>query len=128
MDLDPSTDATLRDRLDTEPNIWLATVRPDGRPHLVAIWFVYVDGHLWVCTGASSVKVHNLAAEPRVTISLKEGNRSAIGEGTAHLEPAPFPTAVVDAFIAKFDWDTSAPDSAMGELALLRIDVHRWRQ
>src|SRR5665647_3679236 len=122
MDLDPTHDAALRDRLAAEPNIWLATVRVDGRPHLVAIWFVHVDGHVWVCTGASSVKVRNIATEPRVTLSLEDGNRSAIGEGTAHLEDAPFPTTVIEAFMAKFDWDISAPDTAMGELALVRID------
>jgi hypothetical protein len=126
--MDPATDPQLADRLATEPNIWLATVRPDGPPHLVAIWFVHVDGRIWVCTGASSVKVGNIAADPRTTFSLEDGNRSVIGEGTAHVSPMPYPTAVISAFVEKFDWDITSPDSAMGELALIRIDVDRWRQ
>ncbi len=39
-------------RVHTDKNIWLATVRPDGRPHLTPIWFVFHDAKFWVCTGA----------------------------------------------------------------------------
>ena len=30
------------ERLRTEANVWLATMRPDGRPHVSPIWFVWV--------------------------------------------------------------------------------------
>ncbi|MCP4418942.1 MAG: hypothetical protein GY805_20185 [Chloroflexi bacterium] len=32
--------AELEARLLTERNIWLATVRPSCRPHLIPIWFI----------------------------------------------------------------------------------------
>ena len=34
---------SLSSRLSREPTIWLATVRPDGRPHLVPLVFALVD-------------------------------------------------------------------------------------
>ena len=32
-------DARVRRFLETEPVVWMATVRPDGRPHIVPVWF-----------------------------------------------------------------------------------------
>lgn len=86
-----------------ERNIWLATTRPDGRPHLVPIWFVVVDGAWYIYTGAASVKARNLQAEPRCTWSLENGDSALVFEGTAR--PAAPSPAVAAAFRAKFDWD-----------------------
>ena len=32
------------ERLNRSQNFWLATARPDGRPHAMAVWAVWVDG------------------------------------------------------------------------------------
>ena len=121
--------AQLPQRLADETIIWLATVRPDGRPHLIAIWFVHVDGALWFATGARSVKIANIAANPRVNVSLESGMQSAVGEGTATVVPQPWPQAVLDAFVERFDWDISSGlDADVGEVALVRVDVERWRR
>lgn len=48
----------------------LATVRPDGRPHVVPIWFV-VDGEdLVFNTWYTSVKARNMAADSRVALTV----------------------------------------------------------
>lgn len=50
----------------------LATVRPDGRPHVVPVWFV-LDGDVVVLTvGAITVKSKNLLRDPRVTLCVDE--------------------------------------------------------
>ena len=36
--------ATIRDRLAEGGHTWLATVRPDGRPHVVPVGALWVDG------------------------------------------------------------------------------------
>lgn len=121
--------AELPRRLADETIIWLATTRPDGRPHLLAIWFVHVDDALWIATGADSVKITNLRANPAVSVSLESGMRSAVGEGSARIVTAPFPDAVVAAFVERFDWDiANGSDADMGALALVRIDIDRWRR
>jgi len=89
MNLDP--------RLQTERNIWLATTRPDGRPHLVPIWFVYEAGRFYICTQAQSVKARNLQSN------------SAVIEGRARaVQPS---TNVIRQFKEKFDWDISTDKS-----------------
>jgi hypothetical protein len=108
--------------IDDERNIWLATVRPDGRPHLAPVWFVLVDGHVWVGTGASSVKVRNLGANPRATLALEDTVDPFTAELLADVVEPPFPQAVVDAFAAKYGWDiTVEVDDDLGELVLLDL-------
>jgi PPOX class probable F420-dependent enzyme len=116
----------MRERLDSEKNLWFTTVRPDGRPHLVPIWFVHVDDDLWICTGARAVKVRNLEANPAVSIALESGDRPVVGEGRATLLRSDFPRPVVDAFVAKFDWDITEDDPGVGDVVLIRISVTRW--
>jgi len=116
-------------RLADHDTIWLATTRPDGRPHLIAIWFAHVDDALWFATAASSVKIANLRVEPRVNVSLESGSDPLVGEGRASIVPFPFPSAVVDAFHRRFDWDIAdGHDEEVGELALVRIVIDRWRR
>ncbi len=50
----------------------IATVRIDGSPHVVPIWF-YPDGdELVFTTGKESVKAKNMKRDPRVCISIDE--------------------------------------------------------
>lgn len=115
------------ERLATDRNLWLATVRPDGRPHLVPVWFTWVGGSFWVGTGARSVKVRNLAAEARATVSLEDGGAPVVAEVVSGEVPRPFPAQVVDAFTAKYGWDiTVDEDEDIGQVVLLRLEPVRW--
>lgn len=58
--------------LDTLRTAKLATVRPDGRPHVAPVWFD-LDGHALVfSTGERSVKGRNLIADPRLSICVDD--------------------------------------------------------
>lgn len=50
----------------------LATVREDGRPHVVPIWFVLDGDKLVFNTGESTVKAKNILRDPRVSISVDD--------------------------------------------------------
>ena len=72
----------------------LATVGPDGQPHLVAMWFGVVDGEIWFETKAKSQKAVNLRRDPRVTFLLEDGQtydtlRGVSFEGTAEIVEDP---------------------------------------
>lgn len=114
-------------RIDTDRNVWLATVRPDGRPHLTPIWYCFQDDRFWICTSADAVKTRNVLLNPRVSVSLEDGARPVVAEGTAAVRRRPYPASVTDAFIDKYDWDISRPDDPDGSFdALLEITVDRW--
>jgi PPOX class probable F420-dependent enzyme len=93
-----------KERLATAENIWLATVRQDATPHLVPIWFVWVQDRAYVCTAGSSVKVRNIKQNPHVTLSLEDASSPLVIEGDAGILDE-FPASVVEAFIKKYDWD-----------------------
>lgn len=50
----------------------LATVRPDGRPHVAPVWFTLEGDDLVFMTMASTVKGKNIQANRRVAISVDE--------------------------------------------------------
>lgn len=84
-------------------NVWVATVRPDGRPHLVPVWFVVADGKWYICTAPESVKARNLQKNPKIAVALEDGSDPHILEGEAR---AVKPRAeVVRLFKEKYDWD-----------------------
>jgi PPOX class probable F420-dependent enzyme len=115
------------ERLDAERNIWLVTVRPDGRPHVAPVWFVYVDDRIWIGTGATSVRVRNLRHREHVSACLEDGDRPVVVEGVAIVHADDRPDRVVAAFARKYDWDvTVAVDADVGELVLVEIRPRRW--
>jgi general stress protein 26 len=50
-----------------------ATVGPRGWPHLMPLWYVVRDGHVWAWTYAKSQKVRNLERDTRATLQVEDG-------------------------------------------------------
>lgn len=68
----------------------LATNGPHGMPHLVAMWYGYVDGLIYFETKTKSQKAVNLRRDPRLTCMVEAGDtydqlRGVSVEGRAHL-------------------------------------------
>ena len=120
-------DEALAERLVTEKNVWLCTVRSDGTPHLTPIWFVHEADAFWICTGARTAKTRNLRHHPRVALGLEDGNRPVVAEGDAVVHARPYPPSICAAFMAKFGWDISREDDPDGPYdALWEVRVSRW--
>lgn len=100
--------------------MWLATVRPDGRPHLIPIWFGVLDGKWYFVTDPQSVKARNLQHNPRVALALEDGTDPLVVEGEAR--PISPSADVVRLFKDKFDWDitTDAEYSAVYEVIVTK--------
>lgn len=71
------------ERLQAARNYWITTVRPDGRPHAMPVWGVWVDGVLYFSTGRRTVKARNLATDPRLVVHLESGDDCVVLEGVA---------------------------------------------
>ena len=93
------------DRLETQQNIWFCSVRPDGRPHLAPIWFVWHNGKFYVSTEPDSVKSRNVRRNPQVVLALEDGTHPIISEGKAQLCEQPWPEDLLAAFLKKYEWD-----------------------
>jgi len=73
----------VEERLVAAPEYWMATTRPDGRPHVVPRWGVWLDGHLWYDGSPETIHVRNLRANPACVLHLGDGWECVIVEGTA---------------------------------------------
>jgi PPOX class probable F420-dependent enzyme len=66
-------EAELAAFLEAQRTVTCATIGPDGRPHLVALWYVPADGRLDCWTYAASQKARNLERDPRATLMTEAG-------------------------------------------------------
>ena len=69
------------ERLERARNYWIATTRPDGRPHAALVWGVWLEGALYFGTGRNSVKGRNLAYSPELVVHLESADDVVILEG-----------------------------------------------
>ncbi len=111
----------LRKKFAEESIIWMATIRSDGRPHLVPIWFVTDGEYVYIRTMSKSVKYRNLLENPAVSVSMQDGSKPIIGEGkmTAHFPPGDRED-IDRLFDDKYDWTDY--DSAYDVICEFRMD------
>jgi PPOX class probable F420-dependent enzyme len=67
------TDEELRAFLDERKVVTCATLGPNGRPHLMPLWYVADGGELRGWTYAKSQKAKNLERDPRATLQVEDG-------------------------------------------------------
>jgi len=73
--------ADVEARLVAATSYWLATVRPDGRPHVVPRWGVWLEGRFWYDGAPTTVHARNLATNPACALHLESGTETVIVEG-----------------------------------------------
>jgi PPOX class probable F420-dependent enzyme len=88
LDLTNERHAHIAERLRTNSIVWLTSVRPDGRPHSVAVWF-YWDGTTFLMfSRPNNQKLLNIQHNSKVLIIVddsKEGSDPITIEGNAEL-------------------------------------------
>lgn len=84
-------------------NYWIATTRPDGRPHAMPMWGVWVDETLYFGTDRSSRKARNIATNPYIVPHIESGDDVVIVEGVVEVvEDMELLRRVARAFAAKY--------------------------
>jgi PPOX class probable F420-dependent enzyme len=71
------------ERLTQSRDYWLATVRPDGRPHLMPVWGVWDGRAIWFSCSLRSSKTRNLNADPRCSLATDNAWEPVVAEGVA---------------------------------------------
>ena len=105
LDLNQPKHAHVDARLRDEPIAWLSTVRPDGRPHLVPVWFLWDGATVFIYSQPAAQKLRNLAANAAAIVALEaadEGEDIAIIEGTASVVDAAGDPSIVPTYAAKY--------------------------
>src|SRR5678815_2899090 len=108
MEPRPATDfaaARIDRMLRSESVVWLSSVRADGGPHLVPIWFSWDGLSLLIASKPHAKKVRNLRANPSVMLALGEPDDDfdvGMIEGVAELLDAPAAAVLPAAHLAKY--------------------------
>ncbi len=78
----------VEERMAVAHDYWVATVDPDGRPHLSPVWGLWVNGVFYFGTGPQTRKARNLSENPNIAVH-PEGNDVVIVEGAAETVTEP---------------------------------------
>lgn len=73
--------ATVEERLVAAENYWLSSVRPDGRPHTIPRWGVWVDQRFYYDGSPTTRHARNLSHNPACTLNLEDGKEAVVLEG-----------------------------------------------
>jgi PPOX class probable F420-dependent enzyme len=106
LDLTNPKHAYIDKRLRENRILWLASVRPDGRPHLVYVFFLWDGKHILIFSEPTSQKIRNVQHNPHVILGLdetREGEDMVILEGRAELLDDPAVNPTLPAYAAKYD-------------------------
>ena len=88
-----TVDVTLR----ATRSIWIASTRPDGRPHAMPVWFWWDGRDIYFITRRSTQKARNLAGEPWAVVHAGDGDDAIILEGPVQIVAETHELARVDA-------------------------------
>ncbi len=114
----------------------VATIGPTGHPHLVAMWYGFLDSKLAFWTYARSQKVVNLRRDPRLTCLVEEGGRyeelrgvELVGTGSVIEDPATvmeLGESIYERYFGPVDATSRPVIAQMGaKRAAVRIEVER---
>ncbi len=135
FDTSTETGARAELRLREEGIAWLTTVRRDGMPQPVPVWFLW-DGEVFlVYSQPGAQKLKNIRNSPRVAMNLNSGaggNDVVRAEGVAEIfEDAP-PATEIPEYLEKYR--PSIPSLGMSEedfagmyRTAVRIRPERWQ-
>jgi hypothetical protein len=101
----------LTEKIRISRNYWICSVSPDGSPHALPVWGVWLDEHLYFVTKRASRKARNLLANPKVAIHLESGDDVVSFQGRAAEVTDPTRLARISAeYGSKYNGDEIYPD------------------
>lgn len=114
---------------------FVATVRPDGRPHSAGVGAVWVDDALYFKSGPGTLKSRNLAGNPACSVSVRLPGIDLVLEGTADRIADPSTLERVAAVYREGGWPVtvdgdaftapySAPSAGPPPWYLYRLTLH----
>lgn len=102
-----------RRRLVEGGTYWLATVCPDGRPHVVPVLAVWLDGALHFTSNRAARKAKNLARSPHCVITIGGPALDLVVQGeAAKVRDDATLHRVAEVYASKYHWQVTVRDGA----------------
>ena len=76
----------VEDKLQSAAVYWIASTRPDGRPHVVPRDGTWIEGGLYYGGSPETVHFRNIIANPEIVVHIGDGQEAIIVEGAVEIE------------------------------------------
>ena len=90
---------------------------------MTPVWFVWLDGRVYIAIGTDSQKFTNLRGNQSVALALPDTVSVIILEGEAHAADRKTSDKLGEYFFNKYEWDFRYDDSA--DWLLVEITPHK---
>ncbi|MGH2774304.1 MAG: pyridoxamine 5'-phosphate oxidase family protein [Actinomycetota bacterium] len=115
--------ADVEHRLESATVYWIASTRPDGRPHVIPRDGMWLDGGLYYGGSPKTVHYRNITHNPHLVVHIGDGLEAVIVEGAVVIEEPTEEMAarLADESYAKYpQYGRFAPTVYMGGVSVLR--------
>jgi len=92
-------------RLRRSHNYWITTVKPDGSPHTMVVWGLWLHGALLFSTGRLSRKARNLAENQNCVVCTEHAHEAVIVEGITEVADVPVRREFLKKYQPKYNFD-----------------------
>ncbi|MGA9814463.1 MAG: pyridoxamine 5'-phosphate oxidase family protein [Terriglobales bacterium] len=92
-------------RLRKSHNYWITTVKPDGSPHTMVVWGLWLNGAFLFSTGRKSRKARNLAKYKRCIVCTEHAEEAVVVEGVAEIVDVPARRVFLKKYQPKYHFD-----------------------
>ena len=92
---------------------WLATIHPDGRPHVAGVGAMWVDDRFYFTSGPGTRKSRNLAENPHMVITVALDDIDLVVEGIANRITDETTLTRIAALYAAQGWPAKAENGAL---------------
>lgn len=117
----------LDEKLAESRNYWIVSTRPDGRPHAMPVWGIWLEQSVLFSTDPSSRKGRNLAARPDIVVHLESGDDVVIVEGHAEeVADVGLLRRFADAYDAKYHFRPDLGNPAHGVYRVRPARAFSW--
>lgn len=108
-----------RESLASAPKVWLSTVRPDGRPHVMPLLLVWIDEAPSFATRPTSRKARNLNRDPHCVLTAANEDLDLVVEGRATRATDEIELRrVAAAFQNKYEWELTVRNGVVHDHGL----------
>lgn len=115
--------ADVERRLESASVYWIASTRPDGRPHVVPRDGTWLDGGLYYGGSPETVHHRNITRNPHIVVHVGDGQEAIIVEGAVEIEKPTEAkaTRLSEASFAKYpQYGRMGGEMYMGGVSVLR--------
>jgi nitroimidazol reductase NimA-like FMN-containing flavoprotein (pyridoxamine 5'-phosphate oxidase superfamily) len=76
----------VEQKLEAATVYWIASTRPDGRPHVIPRDGMWLDGGLYYGGSPETVHFRNITQNPHLAVHIGDGQEAIIVEGKVEIE------------------------------------------